>query len=891
MGNLLDKLQEIYDDALLEKLINDLTFNQFFRGKFDQAMIKFSEDNVRKAIWLTSILSTSESELHRTKSQLIASLLYLNDSNNEEVERACYVLFSRVGNLTGTRLLKTTPKKQIGQTLQQPYSKPYGDALDLELNMEHSDKLISVGGEQILSTKFQKQLWEGLHSNKKLIISAPTSAGKSYIVKKYLKEQINSYEVFTGLYIVPTRALLNQVSEELRNEFDVDYVEIKTVYLPNENKDIQKQIFILTPERCLKLLKERWNNEFLIDFIFIDEIQNVEDLQGRGTLFEYVFKELGSLFSSASIVCAGPNIAFPQTLFDDIFEIPSVSAETQVSPVFQIKATVLPLEENKIKFTIKSQTGKSQIKTVTSKIDLKAAFTKGIGTGLRELVNLCGKKDQNIIYCPMGNLAENWALKFVEGAELEDSEDPLIREIIDFLKDEIHPRYSLITCLKKGAAFHHGNLPDIVRKEIEDCFLEGRIKSLFCTSTLLQGVNLPANNIFIARPFKKNFPLTNFDFGNLIGRAGRIRDTLFGTIYCVEMNQENEWSQELYDHSPRKEVITSSNRALDNVQDLLTEFSKSAQEMESPLDVNAITFFRQKYLQSPELFNQYLSRKQNLSTDDREKLEDAVKSSLTEIAIPATTLRLNPTIDPILQNKLYLRIKEDGVEKWLISSVATNPNFYEFLTPEQQSGLPFEQWSFYLQINDLITRLNDIFEISNEAWRNHDVSVSIKQICFYARDWIRNKSFAEMIRDDIRFYSTHINENKRIDPDNPVHVNGRINRVIKINSIVTTHLLVRYIKLINDMIEFSLNEKELKKYKFSLALPTMFELGTTEAAVITLISRGISRSIALKIFGEFKKVYDHENLDIIKWLSTKNELRLKPIYNRYLKRMKMLKQG
>jgi superfamily II DNA or RNA helicase len=883
-----DKYDEIFGHPILDKLIENLTFNQFFKGKFNQLRLPLNAGDIRKAVWLTSILSTSEDEIHRSKSQLIASLLYLQNIDDEEIERACYVLFSRVGNLTGTLLLKSFGKSMVAERLVGIPNRAYGDSLDLELEIERSDKLITLDNETILSTRFQKQLWENLHEHKRLIISAPTSAGKSFIVKKYLKEQLNSSDTFTALYIVPSRALLNQVSEELRNEFDLQSVDIKTVFIPNDPEGLQKQIFILTPERCLKLLKERWKNKFQLDFIFIDEIQNVEDLKGRGTLFEYVFKELGLLFISATIVAAGPNILYPENLFDDIFEMQSYAAETQVSPVIQLKTTVSPLEENKIKFTIKSQKGLSQTTTVVSEVDLKSAFAKSIGTGLRELINLCGSEDQNIIYAPKGNLAENWAQKFIETAETEESQDSFIKEIVDFLKDEIHPSYSLIKCLKKGVAFHHGSLPDIVRKEIEDCFLEGRIKNLFCTSTLLQGVNLPANNIFIAKPEKKNFQLTDFDFGNLIGRAGRIRDTLYGTIYCIEMNKDKEWSQELYDRSPRKEVVISSNRALESLEDLFSEFSKSAREMESALDVNAIIFFRQKYLQSPELFSTYLDKK-NISIDDKLRMIEFVKGPLSEIQIPPTTIRLNPTIDPILQNELYKKIKSEGIEKWLIASVAENPNFYEYITREQQSDLPFEQWSFYLQINNLITRLDEIFEIANEAWKRHDVSISINQICFYARDWIRNRSFAEMIRDDIRFYSTHSNEAKRIDPDNAVDVNKRINKVIKINSIVITHLLVKYIKLINDVIEPMLNETQFEKYKFSLALPTMFELGTTEPAVITLISRGISRSIALKIFGEFKKVYGHENLDIIRWLSSKSELKLKPIYNRYLKRMKMLK--
>jgi hypothetical protein len=96
-------------------------------------------------------------------------------------------------------------------------------------------------------------------------------------------------------------------------------------------------------------------------------------------------------------------------------------------------------------------------------------------------------------------------------------------------------------------------------------------------------------------------------------------------------------------------------------------------------------------------------------------------------------------------------------------------------------------------------------------------------------------------------------------------------------------------KLLNDIVEPFLTEELKEKYKFSLALPSMLELGTMEPVIVSLISRGISRSIALKIFREFKKVYGYEEMDIFRWLRSQEELNLKPIYNRYLKRMKLLK--
>lgn len=56
---------------------------------------------------------------------------------------------------------------------------------------------------------------------------------------------------------------------------------------------------------------------------------------------------------------------------------------------------------------------------------------------------------------------------------------------------------------------------------------------MFCTSTLLEGVNLPADNLFITdnKIFRRK--MNPVDFRNLIGRVGRISYNLYGNVFFV----------------------------------------------------------------------------------------------------------------------------------------------------------------------------------------------------------------------------------------------------------------------------------------------------------------------------------------------------------------------
>lgn len=74
------------------------------------------------------------------------------------------------------------------------------------------------------------------------------------------------------------------------------------------------------------------------------------------------------------------------------------------------------------------------------------------------------------------------------------------KELIELSKDikeEVHGYYYLTNLDACGIAYHIGYLPSSIRQRIEDLFKDGKITALFCTSTLLEGVNLPADNLFI----------------------------------------------------------------------------------------------------------------------------------------------------------------------------------------------------------------------------------------------------------------------------------------------------------------------------------------------------------------------------------------------------------
>lgn len=142
-------------------------------------------------------------------------------------------------------------------------------------------------------------------------------------------------------------------------------------------------------------------------------------------------------------------------------------------------------------------------------------------------------EDQSLIYCnSIHGTVEN--ARLIANVIPETSNREIV-ELESYIRETIHSSYYLADLIKHGVAFHFGALPQDIREKIEDQFKKGNIKYLFTTSTLLQGVNLPAKNLFILSDKIGLSKMTELNFRNLAGRAGRLTKELFGNIFVVKV--------------------------------------------------------------------------------------------------------------------------------------------------------------------------------------------------------------------------------------------------------------------------------------------------------------------------------------------------------------------
>lgn len=873
-------IESAKNHAVFKKVLNSMIANRFYFELGIQNKEEINEEDLDKAIWLASIIAASPEENDKYLSSVFGIALFLEKSAKEYV-KASYIILSRSGNLIASRFFNeiiyyNTKNGNIS------FSDFFGSIVDYELGSKIAINEIENGDDKIIGSDYQKYLWKTLtKSDENVAISAPTSAGKSFIIQNYIRKVFRDNKASFILYIVPTRALISQVSEDFKRTLQND-VNINTAFLENEDSTAeqfgQKELFILTPERTMKLMQYSYDYSFHPDIIFIDEIQNIEDDGNRGFLFEFLINEIESNWSQSRKIIAGPFLDKPNELLRLLFSEKSENLKTIFSPVFQLKITLKPSKkENHLLARIYFQQNLINEIEVPIEFNYSKEIKKSKLKSTVRVVLQFGKKSKNIIYFPKTNYVEQFTNYLTEEINSKKEEEinlgEGLSELIELVKEEVHPDYYLVDALKAKSAFHHGKLPEIIRTELEYLFAEGLLDNIVCTSTLMEGINLPAEKVFVPYPKKDINDLSPFEFGNIVGRAGRIRDSLIGTVICLERGEE-DWAENYYENEPQKEIEPAINRILKYpLEDLIEAINQPLDKNDKKIEFGII-FLKNKYLKGENSLIEYLKDK---DVNEKKIVEIVTNLSqrLDKINMPNDLLRLNPSIDPELQDKLYRRIKKEGINEWVLHK---NENFNAKWTKEVINSKAHEETNFFGQLSNILYKLDEIFDFNAEAFFKHQISRTLPQMVFYAVLWMENKTFSELINRELKFQSDIL---KKIDRTDRKDINKTINEIIKVYSTIVSYVLVKYTKLLADILELVLTEEQLEEHKLTISLPTMLELGTYNSLILLLISKGMSRSIAIKIH---KLIPENQHDSPLEWLALQRELDINNIYNKYLRR-------
>ena len=473
------------------------------------------DDALRFADLLSKSAGVPNSEKHKSWAQEIVALLSAVFPNSPQVKHYTASVLATIGNYRGLQLIDSDEgSNSFLETLFANFDRDY-------LAVPHQEDKYFFHS--------QKAIYDRL-DDPTFSYSGPTSMGKSLLMRMFIKDRILSGKKENYAILVPTKALISEISQSFYKDLNT-LLEQENYKVVNSAGSLMLEgehnfIFVLTPERLLYLLIS--NPSINIHHLFVDEAHKISVRDGRSAFYYKVVDMLEEREVKPHIVFASPNIPNPEVylgLISGVEETDRLSFATSYSPVSQLKYVIDIVDK-------KTYIYNERTKELLPMWDTGAGYTP-VKIIKRLLRYAPGK--QSIVYFSSKDSAITTAYEYAQ--YLEDKKDPQLEALAKEIETTIHDKYYLANLIRRGVAYHVGYLPNHIRSSIEKSFRDHKLDILFCTSTLVEGVNLPADNLFVMSYNNGRRTMNSVDFRNLIGRVGRIEFNLYGNVFIIRHNE------------------------------------------------------------------------------------------------------------------------------------------------------------------------------------------------------------------------------------------------------------------------------------------------------------------------------------------------------------------
>ncbi len=649
---------------------------------------------------------------------------------------------------------------------------------------------------------------------------APTSFGKSSVIidyiQKYLKKSVKI------AIVVPTKSLLMQTYRMVR-----DASVNKKIIIHDEMYQGEKSfIAIFTQERSLRLLSKQ---ELNFDILFIDEAHNILNDDPRSVLLSRLIAKNRALNPKQKIIYLSPLVEDVQNL--------KITKEQNIS-------------EYKIPFNIKEpEIFEYKLNKEVYKYNRFVNEQYKIGTS-RNIFSyvLENSLNKNFLYCFRPISIEQLARELSRYMPSNPPVTERIRALIRILKQEVHEKFYAVDYIAHGIVYLHGKLPDLIKEYLESKFRDlPEIKFIIANSVILEGMNLPIDNLYILN----TYGLQGKELTNLIGRVNRLN-----TIFTPTVNNLDKLL-------PRVHFVNSE------------EYNRKSSDMFNKIELLRSRTFKD-VIENPTLEN-FDFDKLKVTRDQKDKKKAAInqlqKNEQFLYKVPANE-----------REKLKQYLIETGISDFY-HDVDQLAKTLEARIKKVKGSSEWTSLKMLEKIAELfITGINYIkdFEFSRltypEARSYYDFHITVGQ----KRALKENinhmlDNFLRRIKENssVTYFGKTYGEIARNPIANPSEAKLFIDLKTK-NEIELVNLAIVKLKMEDDFVSFKLNKFIIMLHDYELISVDDYNLyiyGTTDQSKISLTKIGLSVSLItrLEVDDQLKYLY----------FDTSNNLKSRPEFEQY----------
>ncbi|WP_149196515.1 DEAD/DEAH box helicase [Luteimonas suaedae] len=363
----------------------------------------------------------------------------------------------------------------------------------------------------------------GLTSGQSLVISAPTSSGKTTIAE--LAAIVAAQQGRRTVYLVTHRALAEEKYRHFKSTYDNgqdSWFDVSISTGDRSDGDWQNGILVATYEKFLSLVATGAIKNYSKLVVVADEIQTIS-APSRGADIEILCTILlhAKPAQFIGLTATAPNV-------DELAEwLGCISCKVDIRDV--------PLDQE-IWFAGKVSGCESGHGEVFDR-DRDVPNPCGSIQAVRALVD--SGLGPVLVFCMTKPRAEQLATEF-SGLSVRNQGALEVSRQLDLFTEPTALGERLKAATASRTAFHTADLSFSERAVVEEALRDGHIDVVFATPTLAAGVNLPIRSVVFdsfQRPWMDEPWLSQSEFANMSGRAGRLGYHDRGSMVMLPTNR------------------------------------------------------------------------------------------------------------------------------------------------------------------------------------------------------------------------------------------------------------------------------------------------------------------------------------------------------------------
>jgi len=436
------------------------------------------------------------------------------------------------------------------------------------------------------------ELWPGqiaamnegmFDSNRRaLVVQMPTSGGKTLLAKFSIMQAFSLNPNSSIAYVVPTKVLANQVTDELRRDFAPLHKRVEQavpVFDLNPTEDLllrqRPDVIVTTWEKLDLLVRSGHESVANLSLLIVDEAHNIAD-PSRGARLELLLATVKRDKPNVRYLLLSP---FMPNADDLVAWLGSSRQRAAIHVDWQPNKKVVGAIELELRKHPDGGQKKQRnvvFRTVESvdNAGLPAGFTIDLGVSAQENraagpVNEVAQRrllerGQTLIVCGGKATAMTRAAEIAAGRPERDL-TAFAATVVRHVESELGPGNDLGYAIRRGVAYHHAGVSSETRRLIEALMSEKFLDVITGTTTLAQGANFPLANVLIESYQMGQRKLTHSDFWNIAGRAGRGMLSGTGLVgFTSVTQQQRSWWGDFFTNeaadvaSQLSEIITKA---------------------------------------------------------------------------------------------------------------------------------------------------------------------------------------------------------------------------------------------------------------------------------------------------------------------------------------------